>query len=106
MTDPFSVFWGIMVIYWFQSHVVWMLVKPRIKPGPVDISDLQKNAVVQWQYRNYFAIALTWGIIIPTVVPGYFWGDWRGGYFYAVFFRIVAVHHVSGPTYVFLFFMC
>ena len=79
-----------------QSHVVWMLVKPRIKPGPADISDLRKNAVVQWQYRYYFVIALIWGIIIPTAVPGYFWGDWRGGYFYAGFFRIVAVHHVRG----------
>ena len=71
-----------------------MLVKPRIKPGPADISDLRKNPIVQWQYRNYFAIALIWGIVIPTAIPGYFWGDWRGGYFYAGFFRIVAVHHV------------
>ena len=77
-----------------QSHVVWMLVKPRIKPGPADISDLRKNAVVQWQYRNYFAIAFIWGIVIPTVIPGHFWGDWRGGCFYAGFFRILAVHHV------------
>lgn len=71
-----------------------MLVKPRIKPGPADISDLRKNPVVQWQYRNYFAVALIWGIIVPTVIPGCFWRDWRGGYFYAGFFRIVLVHHV------------
>ena len=77
-----------------QSHVVWMLVKPRIKPGPADIGDLRKNAVVQWQYRHYFAIALIWGIVAPAAVPGYFWSDWRGGYFYASFFRLVAVHHV------------
>ena len=71
-----------------------MLVKPRIKPGPADISDLRNNPVVQWQYKNYFAIALIWGLIIPTVIPGYFWSDWRGGYFYAGFLRMVAVHHV------------
>lgn len=87
-----------------QSHVAWMLVKPRIKPGPADISDLRKNAVVQWQYRNYFTIALIWGIIIPTLVPGYFWGDWRGGYFYAGIFRMVVVHHVRDGSNVILFF--
>jgi len=80
-----------------------MLVKPRIKPGPVDISDLRNNPVVQWQYRNYFVIALTWGIIIPTVIPGWSWGDWRGGYFYAGFFRMVAVHHVSRSHHVIVF---
>ncbi|KAF9645342.1 delta9-fatty acid desaturase [Thelephora ganbajun] len=86
--DPYNAERG----FWW-SHVVWMLVKPRIKPGPADISDLRKNAVVQWQYRNYLAIALIWGFIVPAVIPGYFWGDWRGGYFYAGFFRIVTVHH-------------
>lgn len=74
-----------------------MIVKPRIKPGPADISDLRKNPVVQWQYRNYFAIALIWGIIFPAAIPGYFWRDWRGGYFYACFFRMVVVHHVRSP---------
>ena len=82
---------------------MWMIVKPRIKPGPVDISDLRNNPVVQWQYRNYFVIALTWGVIIPTVIPGYFWGDWRGGYFYAGIFRMVAVHHVSRSHNVIVF---
>ena len=87
-----------MIAFRMQSHVVWMFVKPRIKPGPADISDLRKNPVVQWQYRHYFAIALIWGVIIPTVIPGYCWGDWRGGYFYAGFFRMVAVHHVRDTS--------
>ena len=94
-TTFFSGFCLTPVRFETQSHVVWMLVKPRIKPGPADISDLRKNPVVQWQYRYYFAIALIWGFVVPTVVPGYLWRDWRGGFFYAGFFRVVVVHHVS-----------
>ena len=30
---------------------------------------------------------------MPTVVCGYFWGDWRGGYFIAGVARLVFVHH-------------
>lgn len=71
-----------------------MLVKPRITPGRADVRDLSQNKVIQWQRRNYFILALVFGILVPWFIPGYFWGDWRGGLYISGFLRITAVHHV------------
>lgn len=87
--DPYNAHKG----FWF-SHVGWMLLKPRRKPGVADISDLSKNEVVRWQHRWYITLLLTFGLVIPTVIPGLLWGDWKGGYFFAGISRLVFVHHV------------
>lgn len=79
----------------FWSHMGWMLVKPRRKPGVADVSDLSKSAVVRWQHRWYLHLILTMGFILPTLVAGLGWGDWKGGFFYAATARLVFVHHVS-----------
>ena len=71
-----------------------MLIKPRRKPGVADVSDLSKNEVIRWQHRWYTTLILLMGFGVPTVIPGVFWGDWRGGYFYAAAARLVFVHHV------------
>ena len=72
-----------------------MLVKPKVKPGEADVSDLRKNKVVQWQHKYYFPIAFVFGILLPWSIPGLLWSDWRGGLFYAGFSRLTFVHHVS-----------
>jgi stearoyl-CoA desaturase (delta-9 desaturase) len=72
-----------------------MLVKPRIRPGAVDTSDLKNNEVVQWQSRRIVEIGLVFGILVPMSICGYFWGDWRGGFYYAAMTRMVFNHHVS-----------
>ena len=79
----------------FWSHMGWMLVKPRRKPGVADVSDLSKSEVVRWQHRWYLQLILFMGFILPTVVAGLGWGDWKGGFFYAATARLVFVHHVS-----------
>ncbi|THH02985.1 hypothetical protein EW145_g6629 [Phellinidium pouzarii] len=86
--DPYSAQKGL-----FWSHIGWMLVKPRVPPGRADVRDLSRNQVVQWQRKYYFHLALVVGIIIPWVIPGYLWGDWRGGLYIAGFLRITTVHH-------------
>ncbi|KAJ1301935.1 hypothetical protein OPQ81_000774 [Rhizoctonia solani] len=86
--DPYNAHWG-----FFWSHVGWMIFKPRRKPGVADVSDLAKNKVAQWQHRWYLWLMLTMSFGIPTVIPGLFWGDWRGGYFYAGVARLCFVHH-------------
>ena len=87
--DPYNAHQG----FWF-SHVGWMLVKPRRKPGVADISDLSKNEVVRWQHRWYLTLLLIFGFGVPTIIPGLLWGDWKGGYFFAGAARLVFVHHV------------
>ncbi|KAH8917053.1 hypothetical protein BT69DRAFT_1355059 [Atractiella rhizophila] len=86
--DPYSAHKGLL---W--SHIGWMIVKPRRKPGFADVSDLEKNPVVRWQHRNYLPLILIMGLIFPTVVAGLFWGDYRGGFFFAGAARLLFVHH-------------
>ena len=86
--DPYNAHRGLL---W--SHIGWMIVKPRRKPGVADVSDLSKNEVVRWQHRWYVWLILLMGLVVPTVIPGLLWGDWRGGYVYAGAARLVFVHH-------------
>ena len=88
--DPYGAHHGLL---W--SHIGWMIFKPRRKPGVADVSDLTRNPVVRWQHNWFVWLILLMGIVVPTVIPGYFWGDWRGGYFYSALTRLLFVHHVS-----------
>lgn len=87
--DPYSANKGL----WY-SHVGWILVKPRRRPGYADISDLSASPVVQWQAKWYVQLLIGAAFILPTMVAGIFWGDWRGGFFYAGAARLLFVHHV------------
>ncbi|KAG8698406.1 hypothetical protein FRC08_005954 [Ceratobasidium sp. 394] len=86
--DPYNAHLG-----FFWSHIGWMIFKPRRRPGVADVSDLARNKIVQWQHRWYLSLILTMSFGIPTLIPGLFWGDWRGGYFYAGAARLFFVHH-------------
>lgn len=86
--DPYSAHKGLL---W--SHVGWMVVKPRRKPGVADVSDLSRNEVVRWQHRWYLPLIFGMGFAFPTLVAGLGWGDWRGGFFYAGAARLLFVHH-------------
>lgn len=86
--DPYSAHKGLL---W--SHVGWMIVKPRRKPGVADVSDLSRNSVVRWQHRWYLPLIFGMGFLFPTAVAGLGWGDWRGGFFYAGAARLLFVHH-------------
>jgi len=70
-------------------------MKPRRKPGVADVSDLSRNAIIRWQHKWYLYLIVLVAFVIPTIVPGFLWGDWRGGYFYAGAARLCFVHHVS-----------
>jgi stearoyl-CoA desaturase (Delta-9 desaturase) len=91
--DPYNAHKGL-----FYSHIGWMLFKPRRKPGVADVSDLSRNEVVRWQHRNYVLLIVVMGFLVPTVVAGLGWGDWRGGFFFAGAARLLFVHHVCVLT--------
>ncbi|GAA5920946.1 hypothetical protein JCM1841_003637 [Sporobolomyces salmonicolor] len=86
--DPYSAQKG----FWW-SHVGWMIVKPRRKPGVADVSDLSVNEVIRWQHRWYLPLILGMGFVFPCVVAGLGWGDFRGGFFFAGAARLLFVHH-------------
>lgn len=96
--DPYGAHHGLI---W--SHIGWMIIKPRRKPGVADVTDLHNNPVVRWQHKWYIPLLLTMAFVVPTVIPGVFWGDWKGGYFFAGAARLVFVHHVSNlPFWVYV----
>ncbi|PWN96938.1 putative stearoyl-CoA desaturase [Tilletiopsis washingtonensis] len=86
--DPYGAHHGLL---W--SHLGWMIVKPRRKPGVADISDLRRHPVIRFQHRFYLPLIVIMGFLFPTAVAGMLWGDWRGGFFYAAVARLVFVHH-------------
>jgi len=86
--DPYNAHKG---LYW--SHIGWMLIKPRRKPGVADVSDLSKNEVVRWQHRHYLELILFMGFGLPTLIPWLFWNDARGGFIYSGALRLCFVHH-------------
>ena len=88
--DPYGAHRG---LWW--SHIGWMLIKPRVKPGPADTSDLKQDNVVNLQHRWFFSLAFIFGLLVPAAVPGCLWSDWRGGVYFAGFLRLTLVHHVS-----------
>jgi len=87
--DPYDAHKG-----FFYSHVGWIMLKPRRRPGVADVSDLAHSAVVQWQHKYFIPLILIVGFAIPTLIPWYFWGDAKGGYVYAGVLRLCFVHHV------------
>ncbi|EGF80301.1 hypothetical protein BATDEDRAFT_11509, partial [Batrachochytrium dendrobatidis JAM81] len=89
--DPYNARKGI-----FWSHLGWLLVKTDYSTvGRVDISDLNSDPVVMWQHKYYVPLVLLMSVILPTVIPGIFWGDYMGGYFFAGIARLVFVHHAT-----------
>lgn len=72
----------------------WIVLKRERAPGPTDVRDLQKNKLVQWQHKALPILIPIIGYAIPAIVPGYFWGDWAGGLYYASLLRLTCVQHV------------
>ena len=86
--DPYSAHKGI-----FHSHIGWLLFLPRRSPGFVDTTDLARDESVQWQHRNLLALNIIVAFVIPILVCGLGWNDYRGGYFFASVLRLLLVHH-------------
>lgn len=72
-----------------------MLFKSELRSGGADVSDLRKDRLIQWQHRWYFGLVLFLGYILPTIIPGLCWGDWKGGFCFAAALRLTVAHHVS-----------
>ncbi|PSR76345.1 hypothetical protein PHLCEN_2v8519 [Hermanssonia centrifuga] len=69
------------------------MVKPERKLGTADISDLRKDALIQWQHQYYFLLVVIFGYALPSLIAGYFWNDYSGGFYYASLLRMTIVHH-------------
>lgn len=63
----------------FYSHVGWALIMPTAafesKVTTVDMSDMEADWVVMWQYRLYAPLTVVLSYALPTVVPWWLWGE-------------------------------
>ncbi|XP_035297248.1 acyl-CoA desaturase 4 [Cricetulus griseus] len=63
----------------FFSHVGWLLVRkhPAVKEKgrKLDMSDLKADKLVMFQRRYYKPAVVLICIVLPTLVPWYFWGE-------------------------------
>jgi stearoyl-CoA desaturase (delta-9 desaturase) len=88
--DPYNATRG----FWY-SHMGWMIMKqdPRHLGQVTDMQDFEDNQCVVFQNKYYLPIAIFSGVILPTLIAGFGWGDWFGGYFYAACAKIFFCHH-------------
>jgi stearoyl-CoA desaturase (delta-9 desaturase) len=91
MKDPYSVMRGLLF-----SHIGWMVLNsdPKVK-GRTDVSDLDSDAVVVWQHKNYGKCLLFAAWVFPMLVAGLGWGDWWGGLVYTGIIRACFVQQAT-----------
>eukprot|EP01125_Pyxidicula_operculata_P013469 TRINITY_DN4472_c0_g1_i1.p1 TRINITY_DN4472_c0_g1~~TRINITY_DN4472_c0_g1_i1.p1 ORF type:complete len:420 (+),score=64.42 TRINITY_DN4472_c0_g1_i1:1143-2402(+) len=92
--DPYNAQQG-----FFYSHFGWMLLTKDYSKiqttAKFDISDLESDPMVMWQNKYYGFVSLFMAFVFPSLVAGFGWGDWMGGYFFAGVARLVFVHHAT-----------
>ena len=71
----------------------WLMVRkhPEVieKGSKIDLSDLESDKLVMWQHKNYIPLALITCIMIPTLIPVYFWRETLWLSYFSTIFRYV-----------------
>ncbi|XP_047989834.1 acyl-CoA Delta-9 desaturase-like [Leguminivora glycinivorella] len=75
----------------FFSHLGWLMVDkhPEFerKIAALDVSDLEANPILRFQ-QKYYVILATISIVLPIVVPVYFWDEtWTNAFFVTMWFH-------------------
>lgn len=86
--DPYNASRGLL---W--THIGWMIFKTDLQAGTADISDLRNDPLVQFQHRWYFSFLFLFGYLLPSIIPGVLWGDWKGGFYFSAALRLTVAHH-------------
>ena len=89
--DPYDARRGL-----FYSHMGWMILQPNPKyRARADISDLIDDWVVRFQHRHYIVIMLVSAFLLPTLLCGYFFNDYLGGFVYAGLIRVFMIQQAT-----------
>src|SRR5690606_37210122 len=78
----------------FWAHMGWIMTRSNTAETYPMSADLRRNRLVMWQHRYYLPLAITVGIILPTLI-GAWMGSPLGGFAIAALGRIVMVHHTT-----------
>jgi len=86
--DPYGVDRG-----FFWAHMGWACMKiDQTKIGVTDMSDLMHDPVLVFQDKFFHPLSFLFSFFIPTMIAGFGWGDFWGGFYYACIIRIVLVN--------------
>jgi stearoyl-CoA desaturase (delta-9 desaturase) len=87
--DPYNINEG-----FFYAHMGWVLLSENISDYKAS-KDLLNDKWVMLQHKYYVPMIIIFSFLLPTII-GHFWaGSALGGLFFAGFFRIVFVHHMT-----------
>jgi len=85
--DPYNSLRGL-----FWAHMGWLLVKQdKAAVGKADCADLEADPLLAFQEKYYLPLSTLLAIVLPVLIAGLGWGDWRGGFFFACIARSVLV---------------
>lgn len=88
--DPYNINKG-----FFYAHIGWIFFKEEERALEATLpKDLTTDKLVMWQHRNYLAIAIFMGLVLPAII-GHFLGSALGGLALAGVLRLVVVHHCT-----------
>ncbi|KAJ8675558.1 hypothetical protein QAD02_011344, partial [Eretmocerus hayati] len=84
----------------FFSHVGWIILRrhPEVteKAKRLDLSDLIEDPIVWFQKKHYWTMMPIMCIVLPTVIPVYFWGEtWINAYHVASMLRLILIGNSS-----------
>lgn len=82
----------------FFAHIGWLLMKKHpdvlVKGKNVDMTDLKRDPVVQFQIKYYLPLCIALTLVLPTLIPHLFWGEDLITSFFVLFgFRYVMTLH-------------
>lgn len=89
--DPYNAKRG----FWW-SHMGWAIQQHRPEEmSEIDISDLTSDPVLMHFHNYYGPWALGTGVLLPSLICGFGWGDFAGGFWLAGILRIVVFLHCT-----------
>jgi stearoyl-CoA desaturase (delta-9 desaturase) len=73
--DPYNIKRGFNYAHWG-----WLFHKHADRNKLVDVEDLQQDPLIMLQWKYYVPSAIFLGYIVPAMIAGYLWDDWKGGF--------------------------
>ncbi|XP_041989217.1 acyl-CoA Delta(11) desaturase-like [Aricia agestis] len=81
----------------FYSHIGWMLMKShpefRKRVKLTDLSDLYSNRILMLQHKYTTLFCVTFCLLLPTVIPMYFWGESLNVAWHVTMLRYIYILH-------------
>ncbi|XP_026735690.1 acyl-CoA Delta(11) desaturase-like [Trichoplusia ni] len=82
----------------FFSHIGWLMMhkneEVRTQGKKIDMSDIENDAILMFQDRNFTLMKLIFCYVIPTTFGIYFWGEeWKCAVAWQCFIRYLSALH-------------